>query len=290
MTPTPRRFWPLLLALPALALLAAGPAAESEPPDDLIRRANAAFLRGDTEAADSLYAAAAERTGDPGLVAFNQAAVLYQKGEFYPAEVQYARVLDDKACPPDRAARAWFNRGTCLLRRGGGTGVYRSAVACFEHCLDSSATDETLRADARHNLELAKRLWMEANRKAARPENPNTPPPEERPESQPPPGGADQDPTNPADTEAGPGAKNLAQSARPVPGAVPKNGSPREASTPTAGNNRKLQPLDDTDQAQPLSPEDTREYLRRTDERLRDERRKMLRLLSGPDRPGVRDW
>lgn len=290
MTRTPRRFWPLLLAMPAFALLAAGPPAGSEPPDDLIRRANAAFLRGDAEAADSLYAAAAERTGDPGLVAFNQAAVLFQKGEFYPAEVQYAHTLDDKACPPDRAARAWFNRGTCLLRRGGSVGVYRSAVACFEHCLDSSATDETLRADARHNLELAKRLWIEANKKAARPENPNTPPPEEQPEMQPPAGGADQDPTNPADTEAGPGAKNPAQAARPMPGVVPKNGSPREANTPTAGNNRKLQPLEDADQAQPLSPEDTREYLRRTDERLRDERRKMLRLLSGPDRPGVRDW
>ena len=281
---------PLFLVPCSLFLLSAAAPPATESPDDLIRRANAAFLRGDAEAADSLYAAAAERTGDPGLVAFNQAAVLFQKGEFYPAEVQYARVLDDKACPPDRAARAWFNRGTCLLRRGGGTGVYRSAVACFEHCLDSPAADETLRADARHNLELAKRLWIEANKKAARPENPNSPPPEEQPEVQPPPGGGDQDPTNPADTEAGPGAKNLAQAARPVPGAVPPGGSPREANTPTAGNNRQLQPLEDADQAQPLSPEDTREYLRRTDERLRDERRKMLRLLSGPDRPGVRDW
>ena len=52
----------------------------------------------------------------------------------------------------------------------------------------------------------------------------------------------------------------------------------------TAGNNRTLQPILDTDQVQPLSPEDTRDYLRRTEERLRDERRKMLRLLYGPDR------
>src|SRR4051812_28791754 len=120
------------------ALVAAcGVAAAMPQADDLIREANAAFLRDDVAAADRLYAAAEERTADPGLVAFNRAAVLFQKGEFRDAELQYARVLDDRACPPERAARAWFNRGTCLVRRGGTAAVYRSAIACFERCLAS---------------------------------------------------------------------------------------------------------------------------------------------------------
>src|SRR5207245_17713 len=102
-------------ALLGVALVAATPHAA----EDVIRAANAAFLRDDLAAADRLYAAAEERTADPGLVAFNRATVLFQKGEFRDAELHYSRVLDDRACPPERAARAWFNRGTCLVRRGG---------------------------------------------------------------------------------------------------------------------------------------------------------------------------
>src|SRR5436190_21320862 len=62
---TPR----ILLLLAALAAVSAGPPADS--PDDLVRQGNDAFDRGDFDSADRLYAAAAERTPDPGLVAFN---------------------------------------------------------------------------------------------------------------------------------------------------------------------------------------------------------------------------
>lgn len=278
-----RRFSFCLLPF-TFCLLAAQP-----PADELIRRANAAFQRGDTEAADALYAAAEERTGDPGLVAFNKAAVLFQRGEFRDAELHYIRVLDDKACPPDRAARAWFNRGTCLLRRGGSPGIYRSAVGCFERCLDLRPADEPLKADARHNLELAKLLWIEANRKAAKPENLNDPPPEL--DSQPPPQANGSDPQGNT-PEAGPGAdgqKDTQPVQQPTIGPTPKNGA-NQTDAKTAGNNPNLQPLKDDDKPQPLSPEDTREYLKRTEERLRKERQGMLRMLYGPDRLGVRDW
>src|SRR5262249_59336214 len=140
-------------------------------------------------------AAAEERTGAPGLVAFNRAAVLFQKEDFRDAEVHYARVLEDAACPPERAARAWYNRGTCLLRRGTSPAVYRSAIACLEHCLDSPAADEPLKADARHNLELAKLLWNEARKTAAKPDTPNeNRPPEEEPPNTPPPRSQGPDP------------------------------------------------------------------------------------------------
>lgn len=280
------RFLTLLVLLPAVSAAAPPPA----DTDELIRRANAAFEKGDAEAADALYAAAEERTADPGLIAFNRAAVLFRKGDFRDAELHYARVLEDRACPPDRAARAWFNRGTCLLRRGGTPAAYRSAVACFERCLDLDPADEPLKADARHNLELAKLLWVEANRKAAKPETPNSdPPPEERPDPPPAFGGADPQPGNP---EPG-GSDNAGKNPQPVPtpaaGPTPK-GTPKDADAKAPGNNPNLPVLKDDDRLQPLSPEDTREYLKRTEDRLRRERQGMLRMLYGPDRPGVRDW
>jgi len=277
-----------LLVVVLLALAAAPNAA----PEDLIRRANAAFLAGDAETADSLYAAAEERTGDPGLVAFNKAAVLFQKGEFYAAEVNYARTLDDRACPPDRAARAWFNRGTCLVRRGGSAAVYRSAIACFDRCLDSPAADEPLKANARQNLELAKLLWIEANKKAPKPDLPNEFP---REDEQPDPPGAPPrtglDPGKEVGME-NPGAK---KETRPMPAPAPGAGQVPKAglngtSNPMPADVPNPQPLLDDSAPQKLSPEDSREYLRRAEQRLRDERRAMLRTLYGPDRPGVRDW
>jgi len=274
---------PLPIAFAVLALIAAAPAPE---PADTIRLANAAYLAGDLDRAESLYVAAEERTGDPGLVAFNRAAVQFQKGEFAAAEANYARVLEDAACPADRAARAWFNRGTCLLRRGTSVAVYRSAIACFDKCLDSAAADAPLKADARKNLELAKLLWIEANKKAAKPETPNDPAPEERPNEPPP---ATSNGKEPQDNPSG--ATGPKKETRPAPASAPM---PKTDST--GGNDSQpvpgaaLQPIPDDSQPQKLSPEDTREYLRRAELRLRDERRGLLRTLYGPPRPGVRDW
>lgn len=272
----------LLIPIALIGLIAAAPSGE---PEDLIRRANAAFLAGDAATADSLYAAAEERTGDPGLVSFNKAAILFQKGEFYAAEVHYARTLDDSACPTARAARAWFNRGTCLLRRGGSPGAFRSAIACFDRCLDSQIADEPLKADARHNLELAKLLWAEANKKASKPETPNAPTFEER-KPEPPvpqtgldPGQTGNEITGPKDTKSTPMA---------TPANDAKGGN--DGGMKIAGDVPNPQPLLNESTPQKLSPEDTREYLRRAEERLRDERRQMLRTISGTQRTGVRDW
>ena len=81
------------------------------------------------------------------------------------AAKHYYWVLNDAACPPERARRAWFNRGTSLLRQPGATmAVYRSAIACLERCLDSKVADAPLRWRA-YNLKLAKLLWNEARKK-----------------------------------------------------------------------------------------------------------------------------
>jgi len=278
----------LLPVAVCLALLAAVPPA-AESPDDLIRRANDAFRVGDTETADKLYALAEELTADPGLVSFNRGAVLFERKNYRGAELYYTRVLDDAECPPERAAKAWYNRGTCLLRREGSMSVYRSAIACFEHTLDSPAADEPLKADARHNLELAKLLWNEARKKEADKKSPNEPPPEEqKPEHKPQlpehqPGGTD--------SQMGNDSIGGMKSAGLRPQQIPNGGTkPTPADKTVAANNANLEVLKDINEVQHLSPEDTREYLKELDKRLKREQRAMLRSLYGPERRELPDW
>ena len=159
-------------------------------------------------------------------------------------------------------------------------GARRAATAAAD------PPDEPLKADARHNLELAKLLWVEANKKAAKPHNPNEEPPESQFEPPQPPEGTGQESTDPGMTTA---AGDPRTSPKMGPGATQKVG-PVEAPKAVPGNNPQLQPLEDSGTVQPLSPEDTREYLRQADERLRKERQSLLRTLYGRDREGVRDW
>jgi tetratricopeptide (TPR) repeat protein len=271
------------------ACLLAAAAPQAANPDELIRQANAAFLRGDGDEADRLYAAAEERTADPGLVAFNRAAVFFEKGEFRDAEVHYACVLDDAACPPQRAAKAWYNRGTCLLRRGGSAAVFRSAIACLERVLDSDAADEPLKADARHNLELAKALWNEARKKDSKPDKPNDTPPNEDPRSDPPPpknGGSEE---NPGTTEQGDGS-NGQKTTRPV--TQPNNVANTNAAAPQAQNSgaTPAPALKDESQVQALSAEDTRKHLRDHSIRIKKDQQDIRRALYGNPQPGIRDW
>jgi hypothetical protein len=271
----------------AVFAVAAAPLAP-ESPEGLVRRANAAFRAGDAEAADSLYGAAEERAGDPGLVAFNRAAVLFERGQFRDAERHYDRVLADAACPPERAAKAWYNRGTCLLKRGGSMAVYRSAVACFENTLDSPAADEPLKADARHNLELAKLLWLEEAKKEQKKEPPSpndsTPPEEQKRPQEPEPKPGTQD-ANPNDKN---GSTSPKAGSQPVP--QPEGTKPSPSEQNVAGNNPNLPVPKDEDAVQQLSPEDARAYLKETSKRRKRELRAMLDTLYGPERTDVRDW
>jgi tetratricopeptide (TPR) repeat protein len=254
-------------------------------PEELIRQANTAILRGAVEDADRLYALAEEKTTDPGLVAFNRAAILFQLGEFREAERHYARVLADAACPPERAAKALYNRGTCLLRRGVSAAVYRSAIACLEQCLISSAADEPLKADARHNLELAKILWNESRKTSSKPESPNDNPPPEDSQTNPPPKSSGNE-QQPDINETGDGNKGGATSkSAGQQNAVPTTGA-KTNPTPTPGNAPNLQPLDNSSTPQPLSPEETREHLKRTAERLKKDRQDLRNSIYGQERFG----
>ncbi len=292
MTRTTRfaRFALVLLPL-AFFLLAAAPA-QGDSPDELVRRANAALRAGDTDTADQLYAAAEERTADPGLVAFNRAAVLFEQKNYPRAERYYDLVLDDAACPPERAARAWYNRGTCLLNRGGSIEVYRAAIACFENALDNPAADQDVKDRAPHNLELAKLHWNEERKKAAKPEevSPNEKPPQEedrqpRPEPDRSQGGLEPG----AEGDPGPaGAQKVGQQPQPVP--QPNGGAKPAPTDQTApANNANLQVPRDEDEVQKLPPEEARAYMKETAERRKRELRALLKLLYDPDHADARD-
>ena len=285
---------PFVLLLFAAALLLAAAPLPTDTPDDLVRRANEALRAGDAETADRLYTAAEERTTDPGLVAFNRAGVLFERKLYRDAERHYDRVLDDAACPPERAAKAWYNRGTCLLSRGGTLEVYRAAIACFENALDNSAADREVKDRAPHNLELAKLLWAEEAKKAKadQPPSPNNKVPEE--ENRQPRADPDRKTGGPLETNQGddpthPGAPKYGSQPQPVP--QPKEGTaPKQADQNVAGNNANLQVIEDKDDVQKLNPEDARTYLEETRKRRKRELHALLETLYGPDRPGVRDW
>ena len=237
--------------------------------DELLRQANAAFLRGDLDEADRLYRSAEETATDPGLVAFNRAAILFQQGQFRDAELLYKCVLEDRDCPTERQARAWYNRGTCLLRRCGTAAVYRLAIADLERCIEAPAADEPLKADARHNLELAKIQWNNLRKTNPKPENPNENTPDDTPDNTPDKqSGKDQQPGMP---EPGNGNTTGGNTKVAVPQNVPQpiEGKNNAGAKSDPGNTAGVQPLQDTSTPQPLSPEDTREHLKRTEERLR---------------------
>ncbi|MFM8273394.1 MAG: hypothetical protein ACKODX_13855 [Gemmata sp.] len=279
----------LALALP-LALLAGAAPPQSDSARDTLRRANDLFRAGDRDAADRLYEAAEGRAADPGLVAFNRGVVQFDRKRYREAELSFELVLRDAECPPPRAARAWYNRGTCLLYRGESIDVYGAAIAAFERVLDSTVADEALKRRAADNLELAKLLWAEKRKEPAnKNRSPNRDVPEER---QPKP------PARTGGTEPQPGSKGDATPGTKENGPAPKTGtqpqhtpgaeSPPEA--PAPGNNPNLPVLKDEAALQQLSEADARANLAGVARRIGREQKSLLRSLYGPDRPDVRDW
>ena len=274
----------LAASLAAVTLFAAAVPNPDSTVDDMIRAGNEAYLRGDTTMADQLYRQAEQRTADPGLVAFNRAGLFFQAGNYREAELFYVRVLDDQAAPSKRRARAWYNRGVCLIHRGG-VSEYRSAIESFERCLAIvTKSDDSLVTDAQHNLELAKLLWNQsrANDKEVPP--PNTPPKDSPPESPPKPKAGDNEPTEPGDNPD-------AAKTKTKPDTQPVKAKPGQTPTPTgqkAVGKGNMAVLLDSVEKMDLSQEDARDYLRRIAERLEKDRRNSA--APGPERPNVLDW
>jgi tetratricopeptide (TPR) repeat protein len=268
-----------------LLLLSAAPA---EPPTDLIRQANEAYAMGDLDTAERRYSQAEERTSDPGLVAFNKGAALYRRGEFRRAELCFRRTLGDADAPPDRRGRGLYNLGNCLVRQAGETDVkqLQAAIDCYEMALRESA-DDGLRADAAHNLEIAKLLWARA--RARRPPGERDPDWDE-PKAKDPPPDPGKRPEDLGNDGSGHGPKSADPIAKLDPGKGPDSGpTPKEMERPTPGQGN-LPVLPDTDRVESLSPEDARAVLRKAADRLQRERQKLREEAAQGERPRANDW
>src|SRR5262249_2767872 len=180
-----------------------------------------------------------------------------------------------------------YGLGNCLVQQAQGTdaALLDQAIGFYEECLREGEGDTALLADARHNLELAKLLRLQAkpSREGRTPpdseQNPDAPPPERKgPDAQ---VGDDSDPSARKQGvmgEQAPGDKGDPR-ARPIP--------TDQQPPPGKGN---LPPLPDEDELTALAPEDAREHLRRAALRIaRDQQEHRQRSAAVPSRTPL-DW
>jgi tetratricopeptide (TPR) repeat protein len=252
--------------------------------EELLRRGNAAYVRGDYNRAVADYDEAESRATDPGLAAFNKAAALYQKGLYREAELSYRCCLEDAV--GSRRTFALYGLGTALVQQGSqrGASILREAIHCYQECLRQPDISAELADDTQHNIELAKVLI------------PLIPPktndkPESRPED-------DQEkprePPNPRQTPD-PGIKPLAQGTasasadkQRLPHDQAKDAQKTDEGSPGAGT---LPPVPDQEEMAPMSPEDAKEHLKRAALRILSEHRahQKQKRARGDDENGW-DW
>jgi tetratricopeptide (TPR) repeat protein len=279
-----RRLRVLWLVLPALALVAAGPAAV--PPDELVRRANDALGRKQYNDALKLYDRAEERSTDPGLVAFDEGVAFYQKGDYAEAEVHFRLARQDATGP--RQVFAAYNLAASIVRLPGDADPAKlaEAIRLFEDCLrHEDDIDEHFAADARHNLELAKMLWVQAK---ARPNSEKQKPPDDpdedpkkqqpRPEPQPQPGQGD--------ASASPATGN----AQRAPGTAEPGQEPIKADGQQTPGEGKLPVIPDREELAPMSREEAEAHLRQAIEKVMKEGRAHRQQAQKPPSGKVRDW
>jgi len=279
-----RRLFPLGLLPFALALLGAAP---ELTPEDLVRQGNAAFAREDFELAVKLYTQAEERITNPGLVASNKGAALCRLGDFDAAARHYEAALSDATA--GRRAALLFNLGNCRLQQSRGSDAKRlqEAVDCYSLCMRQNGVEEPLKTDARHNLELAKMLWLRARLSKAGKDGGNQEEPKDKPEPKKEPddkkidkgkgpnGDPTTDPMEVPKVEPDPHSKER----------NPMNGD----GTPPPGKGN-LPPIPDTKKRVRMAPEDAAEHLERAAERILRERREHQRRSSPMPSRQLPDW
>jgi tetratricopeptide (TPR) repeat protein len=296
-----RRLRGVWLALAAVLLVGAAPDPEAE---DLVRRGNAAFARGDFAEAAGLYQQAEERTTDPGLVAFNKAAALYSEKEYDRAEGHYWLCLGDAGprvqrwlqkspgedLPADlrrdagpRLSRVLYNLGNCLLQRSQGkdADLVEQAAVLYDHSLRLGDGGATLRADARHNLELAKE-FLRLNPRPPKKDQSSTNPKEDG-----------QKPKK--DRQGSDSGEDGTDPNRDRTGSKPTDQRPDGSEDPQATNERRpgkgnLEPLADDDKLPTMSSADADRYLQVAVERILKERRDYQEKTAGKPSSHVQDW
>jgi Ca-activated chloride channel family protein len=268
-----------LLAVGAFLMIGASPAV-----DEALRLGNTALKAGRPDEALTQFARAAERTTDPGQVAFNQGVALARLSRHRDAELHFRRCLSD--AEGERRVRAVYNLGCCLLQESRGRLIrpLRQAVQCFEQAVDGA--DANVRPDILHNLELAKRLLL-----AARASSPHqTEPPDDEPDfpaSRP----IAPDPMSPSAPGRDPGTA-LAPADR-SPQANAKSGDPGPAKAtdhPPPPGKGNLPPLPDDDALVQMTPEDARAHLERAAARIVAERLARLRQTAPSPSQRYPEW
>jgi tetratricopeptide (TPR) repeat protein len=283
-----------LLGALVLGLAAVGASAPGRPADTeaLLRAGNAAFAAGDFGRAAALYEQAQERASDPAQATFNLAAAKYRlalqdndAAALREAE-QYYRCCVGPEDP--RRARALFGLGNCLLRRASGGAALdanglRVASACYQRCLGDAQTDPALAAEARHNLQRARLLLVQARAPASAPPEEGGRQDEDRqpdrPESAPKERGGEPGEQGEPDPRSG------GMPARPEPGE-----QPTPTSAPPAPGAGKLPPVPDGAEPAPLSARDAAAHLEAAAKRILSERQAYRRGKVKAAAEGVRDW
>jgi hypothetical protein len=252
MLPSLSGFWSALLPAPS--------------PLDQVRRGNAAYERGDYEAAAAAYAEAETRIADPGLAAYNKAAALYQKSVYRDAELLYRCCLEDAS--GSRRTHALYGIGNALVQQSHerGADVLRAAIRAFEDCLKQPGIDPALADDARHNLELVKLLLLRAQSRSSD-QTPNKPddPEQERPKPPEPRQSPDLGPE-----QFGPGKSDARSERKRVRQDQAKDATKSDEGSPGAGT---LPPVPDQEDLAPMAREDAEEHLQRAAARILSERR-----------------
>lgn len=250
--------------------------------NEVLGRAQVAFERGEFEAALKLYERLEERTADPGQVAYNKAAVLYRLTRHRDAELHYRRALEDAT--GRRRAAALYGLGNSLVQQGSSLGAQAlgEAVRRYEECL-ALGEDEPLPEDVRHNLELARLLWLQAKADQKEPEKGSS---EDEMKDDPPEGNG-MDPKNSVgmgDPGASPRGVGDPMRVKPEPGKTPIK------TDDVAPGKGTLPPVPDADELKHLSPEDAAAHLQRAMQKVLRERREYERSTAKPPAAGVKDW
>lgn len=264
-----------VLVVPLMAALLS--AAPLPSVDVFLRKGAAAFERGQSQEALHLFEQAEAFAPDPGLVAFNKAAALYRLERFGEAALHYQRCLEDASIPARRRSQALFQMGHAYLRESQGTrrDLLEKALDAYRACLLMDETAAEVRADARHNLELARLLWL---RTLSDPENP--------PRGDDPP--APKKPKSPPKDDPGKGTKDVKVD-DPDGKEIPDGGK-----GDTMGKSKKalagpLTVLPDHNELVALSPQETAAHLEDITQRISQERRAYRRhAVARPE--GVKDW
>jgi tetratricopeptide (TPR) repeat protein len=273
----------------ALCLSAAAPALDWET---LARQGDAAFERGDYDAAAELYEQAADRTTDPGLVAFNLAAARYRQA--LASDADRSRLAQEaeqayRCCtqPGDpRRAQALCGLGDALVLKADGrdANALTEAIAAYRQCLSQENLDGALAEAARHNRERARLLLLQLPPAGTKPKDEQSgdgPPKSQSPPDKPP--GAHPNPSR----DPSQGVK-LDPNGHPIK--TDQGEKPVETNEPPPPGSGHLPPVPDRADLPPLSAEDAAQHLDQAAQRILQDLKAHRRTKAPAAPPNVRDW